>query len=73
MSQGNDLYSAAPQDAQERERLANVHPTGWRNPPARRDRSSRNISITPVQSRKSSTRGPRKRREVPYAPTPLAG
>lgn len=32
MSQHHDFGSAAPQDAQERERLASVHPPGRRNP-----------------------------------------
>jgi pyruvate/2-oxoglutarate dehydrogenase complex dihydrolipoamide dehydrogenase (E3) component len=32
MPQRNDLDSTAPQDADERERLDNVHPAGWRNP-----------------------------------------
>jgi len=32
MQQRNDPYSTAPQDAHERERLSNVHPSGWRNP-----------------------------------------
>ena len=32
MPQRNNPYSTAPQDAHERERLANVHPAGWRNP-----------------------------------------
>jgi pyruvate/2-oxoglutarate dehydrogenase complex dihydrolipoamide dehydrogenase (E3) component len=37
MQQRNDLYSIAPQDAHERERLDNVHPAEWRNPqPANR-------------------------------------
>ena len=33
MEQRNDRSSTLPQDAHERERLANVHPPGWRNPP----------------------------------------
>ncbi|MEO6545304.1 MAG: mercuric reductase [Nitrospiraceae bacterium] len=32
MTQHNDPYSTAPQDAHERERLAHVHPAAWRNP-----------------------------------------
>lgn len=32
MPQSNRFYSTAPQDAHEHERLANVHPAGWRNP-----------------------------------------
>ena len=32
MPQRNDPYAIAPQDAHEREWLANVHPAGWRNP-----------------------------------------
>lgn len=34
MPQRNDLYSTAPQDAYERERLQNVHPEAWNNPPS---------------------------------------
>ena len=33
MSYRNHPYSNVPQDANERERLENVHPGGWRNPP----------------------------------------
>src|SRR5713226_6906668 len=33
MPQRNDPSSTLPQDAHERERLENVHPSGWRNPP----------------------------------------
>ena len=33
----HNIYSTAPQDAHERERLAHVHPAAWRNPqPAER-------------------------------------
>ena len=32
MPQRNDPSSTLPQDAHERERLENVHPSGWRNP-----------------------------------------
>ena len=32
MQQRDDPSSTAPQDAHERERLANVHPSAWRNP-----------------------------------------
>lgn len=32
MKQHNEQSSTPPQDAHERERLANVHPAGWRNP-----------------------------------------
>jgi len=32
MQQRNVFYSTAPPDAHDRERLDNVHPTGWRNP-----------------------------------------
>jgi len=33
MPQRNDPDSTAAHDAHERERLSNVHPSGWRNPP----------------------------------------
>ncbi len=32
MQQSNDSFSTIPQDVYERERLENVHPSGWRNP-----------------------------------------
>jgi pyruvate/2-oxoglutarate dehydrogenase complex dihydrolipoamide dehydrogenase (E3) component len=32
MQQSDDSFSTIPQDAYERERLKNVHPSGWRNP-----------------------------------------
>src|SRR5688572_10010484 len=32
MRQHNDVASLIPQDPYERERLENVHPSGWRNP-----------------------------------------
>jgi pyruvate/2-oxoglutarate dehydrogenase complex dihydrolipoamide dehydrogenase (E3) component len=32
MQESNDSHSTIPQDVYERERLRNVHPSGWRNP-----------------------------------------